>query len=280
MANHIQPIFRLPSFFLSDDMPSTEYCHPRPFRASSRPAVARALHYGSTPDFSFNFTNDKDSRYLKPKCSVIGSRRPQPKLREIIAMNSNSPDISTIMLANANLTKPKISKFAKFFPPSEPHGETATGKSGDESSHTVPLTSTHIIPCRHPKVEPHGDMSNLRPHDPGMDAATCVKLYHLIDEDASAGTGSKKVTFDLGARFATRSTPEQKTECRNRAHGLINEEGSTMKNTRSSSTRTLEVFSDLGIDLTFAYLNNGGSSFNEQMAFAEDDEIEGDETEE
>ena len=53
-----------------------------------------------------------------------------------------------------------------------------------------------------------------------------------------------------------------------------------MKNPRSSFTRTLEVFSDLGIDLTFAYLNNGGSSFNEQIAFAEDDERGGGETEE
>lgn len=113
-----------------------------------------------------------------------------------------------------------------------------------------------------------------------MDAATCVKLFHLIDEDASADNRSTKVTFDLGARFATGSTPEQKAKCRNRAHEIFNEEGATMKNPRSSSTRTLEVFSDLGIDLTFAYINNGGTSFNEQIAFAEDDEIEGDEREE
>ena len=89
------------------------------------------------------------------------------------------------------------------------------------------------------RARPHevyscGDMSNLRPDDRGMDAATCLEFYRMSTAsgeqeppiNTAAGSSSsdastkKKVTFDLGAQLATPSTEEEKAKVRTRGREL------------------------------------------------------------
>ena len=146
MADHVEQDFFLPFSYSDDYQTSEEFCHYLTFlpdsspldpqtlnhwrgtpwantkRTPVRPDVARALHWGSTPDF--NFTSFTRPRQPKAKCTVIGSGRPKPESSKPKNLDEafSDPEIASIKLANAKLTKPKESKFAKLFDPSEPHG--------------------------------------------------------------------------------------------------------------------------------------------------------------
>lgn len=205
-------------------------------RTRVRPAVGRNLHYGSTPDFNTTFTDTNGPRQIKSKYGVIGSGRPKasPKIFE----DFTNTDTTSIKLANAQLTTPKVSKFGKWFQSSEQHRETATTSLADKSVRQI--WPKRDFGSRRPGIEAQGNMSNLRPDD-SLDPAMFAKLYRMCkgseahiqllstDSDITDGTISKKVTFDLGAQHATRSTAEQKDECRARARSMNAKEAAATK---------------------------------------------------
>lgn len=325
MANNVQSIFHLPAFLYNGPVSPTEHCNSLTFlpddtplsadafnewrgtpwgrtRTPVRLAVARDLHYGSTPDVDIQFTDLKGPRRPKTKCAVIGSGRPKPE----------SPAHS------------------KSVPSSEPHEETATVNPVDESSHTVSVSVTDtpspnqnrskrdVIRSRRPKLEHHGDMSNLRPDDRGMDAATCEKFYRMstapedrisltsTESDDSDASASTRVSFDLGAKYATRSNTEQKAKCRADARAMVEREAATTKHTvtltkvapnleedlltskpeeerpefavkaiaNAEGETELAAISNLSRQLSSTNLNDGRSALTEQITTAEDDETE------
>lgn len=193
-------------------------------RIPRRSNAGRGLLYRSTPDYSSDFN---------PKLGVIGAGRTSTNPR-IFGKDFNSTDISDLHHTNDRLTRPKTSKFANLFPPSEPQEEASTAKLAGPQSYT------------------HGDMSNLRPDDRGMDAATCAEWYRMStapegqmpviasESDDRAASTSKRVTFDLGAQFATRSTDEQKANCRAKAREMVNEEAIAARDTGALTMNMLQ----------------------------------------
>ena len=172
MADHFEQDFFLPFPYSDDYQNSDEFCNYLTFlpdsspldpetlnhwrgtpwvntkRTPVRPAVARVLHWGSTPDF--NFTSFTHPRQPKAKCSVIGSGRPKPESSKPKSLDEafSDPEIASIKLANAKLIRPKESKFAKLFDLSKSHGETATANSFSESTpsadHSEASTSRRV----------------------------------------------------------------------------------------------------------------------------------------
>lgn len=219
-------------------------------RIPRRSNAGRGLLYGSTPDYSSNFN---------PKLGVIGSERTNPR---IFGKDFNSTYISDLDHTNDRLTRPKTSKFANLFTPSEPQEEASTAKLAGQdirimtaAADPIPdqyLPNHDIIRSTRPQSYTHGDMSNLRPDDRGMDAATCAEWYRMStapegrmpviasESDDSAASTSNRVTFDLGAQFATRSTDEQKANCRAKAREMVNEEAIAARDTRALTMSMLQ----------------------------------------
>ena len=289
-------------------------------RTPVRLAVARDLHYGSTPDVDIQFTDLKGPRRPKTKCAVIGSGRPKPE----------SPAHSRSVPSSEPHEETATVNPVKSVPSSEPHEETATVNPVDESSHTVSVSVTDtpspnqnrskrdVIRSRRPKLEHHGDMSNLRPDDRGMDAATCEKFYRMstapedrisltsTDSDDSDDSASTRVSFDLGAKYATRSNTEQKAKCRADARAMVEREAATTKHTvmvtkvapdlegdfpttkpeeerpesavkaiaNAEGETELAAISNLSRQLTSTNLNDGRSALTEQVTTTGDDETE------
>lgn len=173
-----------------------------------------------------------------PKPGKPAPRKPMTIGEEFasIGKDFDSADETRFELSLSTMTRPKVSKFAKFFPdePIIPHGiRKGTWTVADFISMQH---QRNIIRSQRPGTEPYGNMSNLRPNDQDMDAATCDKssgkgktpeyCNPLASRD-SANTDaspSNKVTFDLGAASATHSTAEQKANCRAKAHQMAKEE--------------------------------------------------------
>ena len=219
-------------------------------RIPRRSNAGRGLLYGSTPDYGNDFN---------PKLGIIGSGRTNPR---IFGKDFNCTYISDLYHTNDRVTRPKASMFAKLFPPSEPQEQASTGKLAGQDTHIMTtaadpipdqsLPKHDIIRSTCPQSYPHGDMSNLRPDDRGMDAATCAKWYRMStppeaqtpviasESDDSAASTSNRVTFDLGAQFATRSTDEQKANCRARAREMVNEEAIAARDTRALTMSMLQ----------------------------------------
>ena len=223
-------------------------------RVPRRSNAGKGLYYGSTPDYSSDFN---------PRWGVIGSGRTNPK---IFGKDFNSTLISDLYHTNDRLTRPKTSKFAKIFPPSEPQEDACTGKLGGQdlliltaAADPIPdqyLPKHDITQSTHPQSHAYGDMSNLRPDDRGMDAATCAEWYRLstapedqvpviaTESDDSGASTSQRVTFDLGAQYATRSTDEQKANCRARAREMAIEEAIAARDTRALTMSILQEGDD------------------------------------
>ena len=161
-------------------------------------------------------------------------------------------------------------------------------------------------------------MSNLRPDDRGMDAATCEKFYRMstapedrisltsTESDDSDASASTRVSFDLGAKYATRSNTEQKAKCRADARAMVEREAATTKHTvtltkvapnleedlltskpeeerpefavkaiaNAEGETELAAISNLSRQLSSTNLNDGRSALTEQITTAEDDETE------
>ena len=280
MATSVKPIYHLPSFIL-DEMAPAEYCNSLAFLRDGTslefdtwpPPVYRVLLLNSNA--AFFDPNIIVINGPRQPCAAIGSERKNLGISSYAKIAStplilekdfaDNEDTTSINSGRATLATRKVSKFAKWFEPSEPHGETPNVITLHESNHTVTdTTSPNETRSErgfiHPKIEHHGDMSNLRPDDQGMDAATCVKYHRqctierhrlviaanpndneafaalqklekltAIDSDDKDASTSKKVTFDLGAQFATRSTPEQQADTRARGRELANQEAATLK---------------------------------------------------
>ena len=183
----------------------------------------QALFDGSTPDSQSSFD---------PRLGPIGSGRPQ----------SNTPQVSNLLDGStpgfeSNLN-PSLAPIGSGHPRSIVISNANNKLSSPQPCELVrpvlPSATQRAMPAvtrvkrdKAPKLYPHGDMSNLRPDDRGMDEATCIRFYHIstasngemppieaTDSSDSNPSPSKKVTFDLGARFAVRSTEEQKAKCR------------------------------------------------------------------
>ena len=239
MSTHERSIFHLPSdFFFDDSMSPTEYCQALTFlpdrvppnstdydlwrgtswypnRTPPRPDVARALHYGSIPDFDINFTDTR-------RPPVIGTGRPPPDspappappAPKTLGKESAITNQCRIRLANAKLAKLQGSKLAKLFPQRELYGEPTYTNGVDQRIWNVQATYT---------LSPYRFQSK-------HDTARCGPLNPLV---------SKKVTFDLGAESDTPSTAEQKAEFRARAHQMTMEEGLALKRYNASEESSI-----------------------------------------
>lgn len=256
------------------------------------PPVSRVLPFDSIPTFDMHIIDINGPRQPKAQYGAIGSERKNlgsPSHAKIESKPlilekdfADNEDTTSSKLELARLATRKVSKFAKLFGLSEPHGETSNVNPVHESNHIVTTmvtdtTSTNKIRSERgftcPKMEHYGDMSNLRPDDQGMDTATCVEFYRqsmiehhklviaanpinreafaalqeleqltAIDSDDKGASTSKKVTFNLGAQFATPSSPENRADTRARSRELANQEAATLKKSKQRDERALPLF--------------------------------------
>ena len=264
----------------------------------------RRIFDGDFPNDEITNIKLADAELAGPKVSKSVKFRSD---KDIASEKITSKEITSIKLTSANLARPKVSKLAKWFKASEPHGEMATVNLADQINHAVTGTDTpspnqtrYKRDFIRPKVKSYGDMSNLRPDDRGMDAGTCVKFCHMsmndpdnslftaTSDDSDASTDledlkqsiivipddsdvstPKRVTFDLGAQFATRSSPEQKAEVRARSRKIVNEEGAAFRSKKEDEDRISKPHY-LYDPLIPSYLPNAARTITEQIAFPED----------
>ena len=106
-----------------------------------------------------------------------------------------------------------------------------------------------------------GDMSNLRPHEPGMDIATCIELYGL-----SAVSGEQEppvtTTADSSERDASTAPSEQQAETRATARDESMGEAKDEFEGRDQDSRDFQEDSEVTLPTRFNTFNNvvGSSS--------------------
>ena len=184
-------------------------------RAPVRAAIARRLHWDSTPDFDFNFTDTEGPRQCKAKYGAIGSGRPTPGRLQpqrpmlVFGASSRTPDL------NQNRSKVSFDLEAQYFTQS---ADDQTAKS---------RAKARVLRQRMSK---YGATGSGRPK-PDL---TPQPRWPKFVFDASSHTlglnqNRSKVSFDLEAQYPTQSTDDQTIRFRARAHEHVEAEAIVFK---------------------------------------------------